>query len=76
VDILTSVFFFLFCGALLWTGWVFTMDSIEVWEVSFTEWAIQYWPVKSTMAIGALLILLQGLSKLAKDIRILAGKEA
>ncbi len=76
VDILTSVFFFLFCGALFWTGWVFTMDSIEVWEVSFTEWAIQYWPVKSTMVIGALLILLQGLSKLAKDIRILAGKEA
>ena len=76
VDILTSVFFFLFCGALLWTGWVFTMDSIEVWEVSFTEWAIQYWPVKSSMAIGALLILLQGFSKLAKDIRILAGKEA
>jgi TRAP-type mannitol/chloroaromatic compound transport system permease small subunit len=76
VDILTSVFFFLFCGALLWTGWSFMMDSIDVWEVSFTEWAIQYWPVKSTMAIGAILILLQGLSKLAKDIRILAGKEA
>ena len=76
VDILTSIFFYLFCGALLWTGWSFTMDSIDVWEVSFTEWAIQYWPVKSTMAIGALLILLQGLSKLAKDIRILAGKEA
>ncbi len=76
VDILTSIFFYLFCGALLWTGWVFTMDSIDVWEVSFTEWAIQYWPVKSTMAIGALLILLQGLSKLTKDIRILVGKEA
>ncbi len=76
VDILTSVFFFLFCGTLLWTGWVFTMDSIEVWEVSFTEWAIQYWPVKSTMAIGALLILLQGFAKLTKDILILTGKEA
>ncbi len=50
------------------------MDSIRVWEVSFTEWAIQYWPVKSTMALGALLILLQGTSKLIKDIRILAGK--
>ncbi|MFQ5880797.1 MAG: TRAP transporter small permease subunit [Dehalococcoidia bacterium] len=76
VDILTSVFFFLFCGALLWTGWSFMMDSIDVWEVSFTEWAIQWWPVKSTMAIGALLILLQGLSKLTKDVRILTGKEA
>ncbi len=76
VDIVTSVFFFLFAGALLWTGWSFMADSINVWEVSFTEWAIQYWPVKSTMALGAFLILLQGISKLVKDIRILASKEA
>ncbi|MFQ5848254.1 MAG: TRAP transporter small permease subunit [Candidatus Methylomirabilales bacterium] len=76
VDIITSVFFFLFTGALLWTGWIFMMDAINIWEVSFTEWAIQYWPVKSTMAIGALLIVLQGLAKLIKDVRILAGKEA
>jgi TRAP-type mannitol/chloroaromatic compound transport system permease small subunit len=76
VDILTSFFFFLFAGALLWTGWNFMMDSVSVWEVSFTEWAIQYWPVKSTMAIGAFLILLQGVAKLTKDVLILAGKEA
>ncbi|MDA0999237.1 MAG: TRAP transporter small permease subunit [bacterium] len=76
VDILTSFFFFLFSGALMWTGFIFMMDSVNVWEVSFTEWAIQYWPVKSTLAIGALLVLLQGLSKLMKDIMKLAGKEA
>ncbi len=76
VDILTSVFFFLFCGALLWTGLIFFKDSFSVLEVSFTEWAIQYWPVKSTLAIGALLILLQGFAKLTKDILILTGKEA
>jgi TRAP-type mannitol/chloroaromatic compound transport system permease small subunit len=76
VDIFTSLFFFLFAGALLWTGWSFMTDSVNVWEVSFTEWAIQYWPVKSTMALGALLILLQGISKLVKDIRILTRKEA
>ncbi len=75
VDIITSIFFFLFTGALLWTGWTFMMDAIKIGEVSFTEWAIQYWPVKSTMAIGALLILLQGLAKLIKDVRILTGKE-
>ncbi|MFQ5803500.1 MAG: TRAP transporter small permease subunit, partial [Candidatus Methylomirabilales bacterium] len=76
VDIITSVFFFLFAGTLLWTGWTFMMDAINIGEVSFTEWAIQYWPVKSTMAIGALLILLQGLAKLIKDVLILTGKEA
>ncbi|MFQ5913098.1 MAG: TRAP transporter small permease subunit [Nitrospinota bacterium] len=76
VDIITSAFFFMFSGALLWTGWRFMMDAINVWEVSFTEWAIQYWPVKSTLALGALLILLQGLSKLIKDVTSLMGKDA
>ena len=42
----------------------------------FTEWGIQYWPVKLTMPIGAALIMLQGVSKLIKDILILTRKEA
>ncbi len=41
VDIAASVFFFIFAGALLWTGIIFARDSVAVWEVSFTEWAIQ-----------------------------------
>ena len=46
------------------------MDAIQVGEHSFTEWGIQYWPVKLTMPIGAALLLLQGVSKLIKDIMI------
>ncbi len=76
VDVVTSLFFFIFSLALLWTGWVFMADSIAVWEVSFTEWAIQYWPVKITMALGALLLIMQGLAKLFKDMAILTGKQA
>lgn len=75
-DIVTSFFFFVFTLALLVTGIVFALDSIRVWEVSFTEWAIQYWPVKMTIALGALLILLQGLAKLTKDIAYLRGVRA
>ena len=76
VDILTSLFFFIFVGALLVTGSIFALDSVNVLEVSFTEWAIQYWPVKTTIALGALLLLLQGLSKLVKDVTILFAKGA
>lgn len=71
VDIVASVFFFIFTGALLGTGFIFARDSVAVWEVSFTEWAIQYWPVKATIALGAFLILLQGVSKLVKDVLLL-----
>ena len=39
-------------------------------EHSFTEWGIQYWPVKLAIPVGAALMLLQGLSKLIKDIAV------
>lgn len=67
-DIITSISFFIFTIALLWTGWIFFMDSWAVWEVSFTEWQIQYWPVKFAIPLGAALLLLQGLSRLSKDV--------
>ena len=68
-DIITSVFFFIFVLTLLVTGWRFAMDSFNpggTGEVSFTEWGVQYWPVKLMMPIGAALLLLQGISKLIK----------
>ena len=75
IDVITSVFFFIFTGTLLWTGWIFFMDSFEVFEVSFTEWAIQYWTVKFALPLGGALILLQGLSRLSKDILLLLKRE-
>ena len=44
------------------------MDSFSVREVSFTEWGIQYWPVKFALPLGAALILLQGFAWLGKDL--------
>jgi TRAP-type mannitol/chloroaromatic compound transport system permease small subunit len=42
--------------------------------VSFTEWAIQYWTVKCTLAAGAVLLTLDGIVKLIKDLVVLFGK--
>ena len=58
-DIITSVFFFIFAGTLFWTSGRFALDSFNpggIGEVSFTEWGIQYWPVKMMMPIGAALL--------------------
>ena len=70
VDLLTSVFFFLFAFALLTTGWLFAVDSMRQNQVSLSEWAVHYWPVKLVIVLGALLLILQGISKLAKDIAL------
>lgn len=77
VDVLTSVFFFIFAASLMTSGWTFFMDSFQVREVSFTEWGIQYYPVKLTLAAGALLLLLQGVARLLHDLSMLGkGAEA
>ena len=75
-DIGTSVFFFIFLVTMLWTGARFAMDSVQVGEHSFTEWGIQYWPVKLAIPIGAALMVLQGISKLIKDIMLVTRREA
>ena len=75
-DIFTSVFFFIFTVTMLWTTIRFALDSVAVGEHSFTEWGIQYWPVKLTMPIGAALLVLQGVAKLVKDIMLITRKVA
>ena len=75
-DIITSVFFFIFIGTMVWTSARFALDSIQFGEHSFTEWGIQYWPVKLTMPIGAAMLLLQGVSRLIKDVLIVTKREA
>jgi TRAP-type mannitol/chloroaromatic compound transport system permease small subunit len=75
-DIVTSVFFFIFILTMTWTGARFAMDAINNHEVSFTEWGIQYWPVKLALPIGAAMMALQGLSKLIKDIVFVTGRRA
>lgn len=75
-DLVTSIFFFIFTVALLVSGYIFAADSVRVWEVSFTEWAIQYWPVKCTIALGALLITLQGLTNVIQDVTFLVRRRA
>ena len=76
IDIFTSVVFFIFTVTLIVTGFLFARDAVEVMEVSFTEWAIQYWPVKLTFVIGGVLLLLQGIAKLMRDIIYLTQEQA
>jgi TRAP-type mannitol/chloroaromatic compound transport system permease small subunit len=75
-DIITSVFFFIFLGTMFWTSWKFAADAVSLHEVSFTEWGVQYWPVKVMMPVGAGLMLLQGIAKLIKDVLLLTRRGA
>jgi len=49
-----------------------TDPAIRWGEISFNEWEIPLWPMKWVMVMGGLLLVLQGISKVGKDIREIA----
>lgn len=68
--------FLLYVGVLLWIGWDFAWKSLVASEHSGTLWNPIVWPFKMMIPLGALLILLQGLAQLIRDIRFLATGRA
>ena len=76
VDVVTSVFFFLFAGVLTYTGWFYYWESQKIWELSFTDWAPPYYPVKFAVFLGALLLLFQGVAWFIRDLYLaVTGRE-
>jgi TRAP-type mannitol/chloroaromatic compound transport system permease small subunit len=76
IDLFTWLLFFYFCGLLLVKGWEMAWDSFQVRETEPTSFAPPVYPIKMTIPLGALLILLQGLAKFIRDLNLaITGKE-
>ncbi len=67
VDVVTSLFFFLFMGALFRASWITTVESVVYLEHSPTYWEPPIYPVYIVMTAGIFLIILQALAKLVRD---------
>lgn len=68
LDCLTSFFFFIFVGVLLWHGWEMSYGSLVQKETSGTllDWPL--FPTKFLVPIAAFLLLLQGMVKFMNDL--------
>jgi TRAP-type mannitol/chloroaromatic compound transport system permease small subunit len=53
---------------------IYAADSWQNWEHASTSWAPPLYPFKTLMAIGFILLLLQGVAKGIGDFRSLTGK--
>jgi TRAP-type mannitol/chloroaromatic compound transport system permease small subunit len=67
VDVVTSLFFFFFMGALFRASWITTVESVVYLEHSPTYWEPPIYPVYIVMTAGIFLIILQALAKLVRD---------
>ena len=74
-DVFTSVFFFICALALLGSSWRFFVDAVGMFEVTEETWRVQLYPVKGAMVLGAVLLVLAGLSKLLKDLQLFRRME-
>jgi TRAP-type mannitol/chloroaromatic compound transport system permease small subunit len=75
LDIFTFCLFFLFCGMLLLYGGQLAWESLTTLEHTQSAWNPPVYPFKLMIPLGALLLLLQGVAKLMRDILTLISGE-
>ncbi len=74
MDIATFVLFLAFVGVLIWKGWDIALQAFQLGERSESAWRPLLWPSKILIPIGGLLLLLQGLANLGRNIVTLIEK--
>jgi len=76
INLFTWLLFFLFCGVLLVKGGQMAWDSFLFRETEPTAFAPPIYPIKMMIPLGAFLLLVQGLVKYIRDLRVvITGKE-
>ncbi len=68
IDIVTFFAFFAFCSMLLIYGGSMALESLTSLEHTQSAWNPPCWPIKLMIPLGAILLLLQGVAKLIRDI--------
>ena len=73
LDLVVLPFLILYAGTLLVVGAELAWTSFLQAEGTGTPWNPRIWPVKACIPVAGLLLLLQGMVRLASDIRVLMG---
>jgi len=70
LDVITSVFAFLFLGVLFWVSLEITINSWQIGETTMSHWKPIYYPVRTTLPVGCFLFLMQVFAKFIRDMAI------
>jgi TRAP-type mannitol/chloroaromatic compound transport system permease small subunit len=76
VSLFSWLVFFLWCGALVWTGWIRGWESLLIGERESTAFGCPIYPVKLSLAVGGSFLFLQGLAGYIRNIyTFITGKK-
>ena len=73
-DIFTSIFLITYIAILLYGSLSSLTYALEYGERSYSSWRPYMWPVKIVMTTGIVLMLLQAISQLFKDLAVVMEK--
>jgi len=76
MDMLTVFFLIFYLGVLLYGAIDSTTYSFKYSERSPTAWRPVLWPIKVIMCTGFVMMLLQAIAEMFKDLVIIKGKES
>ncbi len=74
VNCLNFCFFALYIGIMLRVIWPYMIQSIELNESSYTFWNPIVWPLKILLFAGFVLVMLQGMANVCRDIYFLVKR--
>ena len=74
IDVATFAFFLLYAGTLVWIGGQMAWTSFLQRETTGSPWDPPIWPVKMAIALAGVLLLLQGIANLLRELRIGTGE--
>jgi TRAP-type mannitol/chloroaromatic compound transport system permease small subunit len=75
LDLITSIFFFGFCGILFWETVQFCWEATMRNECVFEAWRAPRWPYMWMVPVAIFLLILQGVAKFIRDISTLIKGE-
>jgi TRAP-type mannitol/chloroaromatic compound transport system permease small subunit len=73
LDAFTFVFFLAYVVTLIWAGGIGAWDSFQIGETTSTPWNPPIWPVKLAIPAAGVLLLLQGIANLVRDLGWVPG---
>lgn len=71
LETVLSAFTYLFLGLMIWRGTLNAWETTMAFEHSGTVWNPPYWPFTWFLPVGALLVMLQELTNLTRNLRLI-----
>ena len=75
MDVFTIFFLIFFLSVLLYGGLESMLYSFEYGQRTRSAWRPLIWPIKAVMCTGFVMMILQAISELLKDIAVIRGVE-